>query len=325
MRDTRRTRTILGLLLLTSLTLVVLSLRGGGDSARGQASGFFGPIENAASAVVRPVRDFLGSISSLGSKDQQIADLKAKNDALQAQLNTTEYERNRAQELNDLLRVAGAGQYRTVPAQVTAFGPAQGFAWTVTIDAGTRDGVKVDENVINGQGLVGRVVAVGPATATVALIVDSTSTVGARIESSMQVGFLNGTGDSATLELQLLTPFAPVAVGERLVSSGVRGGVFLQGIPLGTITAVQGTPGQLTRLATVKPFVDFTNLDLVGVIIEPPRTDPRDGVLPPKPTPSPGASSSPSTGAPSPSTSGGTSSSGSPAPGGSGSPSPSAT
>ena len=138
MRDTRRTRTILGLLLLTTLTLVVLSLRGGGGGARDTASGFFGPVENAASAIVRPVRDFLGSISSLGSKDQQIADLQAQVDALQQQVDTTDFDRNRAQELNDLLRLAGAGQYKTLPAQVIAIGPTQGFAWTVTIDVGTR-------------------------------------------------------------------------------------------------------------------------------------------------------------------------------------------
>jgi rod shape-determining protein MreC len=318
-RDTRRTRTILGLLLLTSLTLVVLSLKGGGDGARDEASGFFGPVQNAASAIVRPVRDFLGSIGSLGSKDQQISDLQAQVDSLQGQLNTTEYERNRAKELNDLLRLAGAGQYKTVPAQVIAFGPAQGFAWSVTIDVGTRDGIKVDANVVNGQGLVGRVVSVGPTTATVALLVDATSTVGARVESSMQVGFLNGTGDAKSLEFQLLDPFAPVEVGQRLVSSGVTGGggVYFRGIPLGTITEVKGTPGQLTRIATVVPFVDVTTLDLVGVIIEPPRTDPVDSVLPPKPTPSPGASGT--TG-----TTGATGSTGATGAAGSVSPSPSA-
>jgi rod shape-determining protein MreC len=291
-RDNRRTRTILGLLLLTSLTLVVLSLKGGGDGARTEASGFFGPVQNAASAIVRPVRDFLGSIGSLGSKDQQISDLQAQVDSLQGQLNTTEYERNRAKELNDLLRLSGAGQYKTVPAQVIAFGPAQGFAWTVTIDVGTRDGIKIDSNVVNGQGLVGRVVSVGPTTATVALLIDATSTVGARIESTLQVGFLNGTGDASSVDLQLLEPFAPVAVGDRLVSSGVTGGggVYFRGIPLGTVTEVQGTPGQLTRIAKVRPFVDFTTLDLVGVIVEPPRTDPVDAVLPPKPSASPSAS-----------------------------------
>ncbi|HSN11630.1 MAG TPA: rod shape-determining protein MreC [Propionibacteriaceae bacterium] len=313
MRDTKRTRTILGLLLLTSLTVVVLGLRGGGAGARQTASGVFGPVENAASAVVRPVRDFLSSITSLGSKDQQISDLQRQVDALQQQLTTSQYEHNRAQELNDLLRLAGAGQYKTLPAQVIAFGPAQGFAWTVTIDVGSRDGVKVDQDVVNGQGLVGRVVATTSTTATVALLVDATATVGARIESSMEVGFLNGTGDPRTLQLQLLDPFAPVTVGDRLVSFGVKGGAYVPGIPLGTITAVSGTPGQLTRIATVAPFVDVTSLDLVGVIVQPPRTDPRDAVLPPKPTPS--ASGTPSGSATATATPGTSTPSGSASPG----------
>ena len=298
MRDTKRTRTILGLLLLTSLTVVVLSLRGGGGAARDSASGLFGPIENAASAVVRPVRDFLTSISSLGSKDQQIADLQKQVDALQQQLNSTAYDHNRAQELNDLLRLAGAGQYKTLPAQTIAYGPAQGFAWTVTIDVGRKDGVKVDQSVVNGQGLVGRVVATTSSTATVALLVDATSTVGARIESSMEVGFLNGTGDPHSLELQLLDPFAPVTVGDRLVSYGVKGGAYVPGVPLGTITSVEGTPGQLTRIAKVAPFVDVTSLDLVGVIVQPPRENPRDAVLPPKPTPSQSATAGAGTASP---------------------------
>jgi rod shape-determining protein MreC len=299
MRDTRRTRTILGILLLTSLTLVVLSLRGGADGARDGAGGFFGPVENAAAAVVRPVRDFVSSISSLGSKDQQIADLQKENDELKAQADKEQYTRNRAQELDDLLKLSGAGQYTVVPAQVIAIGPAQGFAWTVTLDAGSRDGVKVDQNVVTGRGLVGRVVSVTSSTATVVLLVDATSTVGARVESSMEVGFLNGTGDSRALELQLLDPFAQVAVGTRLVSYHVRGGAYVPGIPLGTITEVSGTPGQLTRVATVEPFVDVTSLDLVGVVVTAPRTDPRDSVLGPKPsaTPAPSASASPSPGA----------------------------
>jgi rod shape-determining protein MreC len=304
MRDNRRTRTVLGLLLLVSLTLVVLSLRGGGDGARDTANGIFGPVENAASAVVRPISDFLGSITSLGTKDQQIDELQRRNDELTAQLNTSENARRRAQELDDLLRLAGAGQYTTVPAQVIAFGPTQGFAWTVTIDAGSADGLKIDQNVVNGQGLVGRVIRVGPSTSVVALLVDATATVGARIENSGEVGFLNGTGDPKALELQLLDPFAPAQVGDRLVSFGVRGGAYVPGIPLGTITAVSGTPGQLTRVAAVAPFVDVTSLDLVGVITQAPRTDPRDAVLPPKPTPTPtpGGSATPAPSAsPSPS------------------------
>lgn len=293
MRDNRRTRTILGLLLLTSLTLVILNLRGSGEGARDTAGGFFGPVQTAISSVTRPVSDFFGSIGSLGSKDQQIADLQKQIDELQQQVNTTEFDRNRARELDDLLGLAGRGQYRTVPAQVVASGAAQGFAWTVTIDAGSKDGVKLDQNVVNGQGLVGRVIRVSQSTSVVALIVDATSTVGARVEASGEKGFLNGTGDPRSLELQLLDPFAPVRSGDRLVSFGFEGGVYVAGIPLGTVTDVRGTPGQLTRLATVVPFVDVTRLDLVGVIVEGPRTDPRDSVLPPKPTTTPSAAATP--------------------------------
>ncbi|MGE0820204.1 MAG: rod shape-determining protein MreC [Candidatus Nanopelagicales bacterium] len=296
MRDNRRTRTILGLLLLTSLTLVILNLRGGGDGARDTAGGFFGPVQSAVSAVVKPVSDFFGSIGSLGSKDQQIADLQAQIDELQQQLNTTDFDRNRARELDELLGLAGRGQYEIVPAQVVATGPAQGFGWTVTIDAGTKDGIKVDQNVVNGQGLVGRVIRVNESTAVVALLVDATSTVGAQVEASLEQGFLNGTGDPRTLELQLLDPFAPVQKGDRLVSFGFVGGVYVAGIPLGTITEVRGTPGQLARIATVVPFVDVTRLDLVGVIVQPPRTDPRDSVLPPKPSASTSPPASGSTG-----------------------------
>lgn len=304
MRDNRRTRTILGLLLLTSLTLVILNLRGSGDGARDTASGFFGPVQSAASAIVRPISDFISSVSSIGTKDEQIADLQRQVDELTAQLNTTEYDRNRAQELNDLLRLAGAGQYEFVPAQVIAYGPAQGFAWTVTVDAGTIDGIAIDQNVINGQGLVGRVIRVTERTATVALLVDATSTVGARVESSMEKGFLNGTGQADVLELQLLDPFAPVQPGDRLVSFGVRGGAYVPGIPLGTVVEVKGTPGQLTRIATVTPFVDVTSLDVVGIITQPPRTDPRDSVLPPKPTTTPTSTPTPTSSAsPSPSAS----------------------
>jgi len=270
---------------LTSLTLVVLSLRGGGNGARASASGIFGPIENAASSVAYPVRDFLASLSGIGTKDQQIAELTTRNDALTSQLLATQYEHNRAQELNDLLRLSGAGRYKTMMAQVIAVGPGQGFAWTITIDAGTRDGIAIDQNVVNGQGLVGRVVHVSATTSTVALLVDATATVGARIASSMEVGFLNGTGDPASLQLQLLDPFAPLKVGDRLVSFGVRGGAYVPGIPLGVVMDVQGTPGQLTRIATVRPFIDATTLDLVGVIVEPPRAAARAAVVPTSPTP----------------------------------------
>ena len=305
---------IFGVLLLLAVTLVVLDLRdsnAGNDEGgiRGFATRFFGPVETAVYTIVTPVRNVVSSIGTWGSKDDRISELEAENARLRGELATTDFDRNRLLELDKLLRVAGAGQYRVVPARIVAIGPAQGFAWTVTLDAGTRDGIKLDQAVVTGDGLVGRVLSVAPSTSTVLLVVDATSTVGGRVESSLQIGFVSGLGKESELSFQLRDPFANIKAGDRLVTFGVKGGVYPPGIPIGTITAVKGTPGQLTRYAAVVPFVDPSALDLVGVVVSASRTDPRDSVLPPRPTPSPAVTPTPA-----PSASPGGTSSSSPSP-----------
>ena len=71
-----------------------------------------------------------------------------------------------------------------------------------------------------------------------------------------------------------------------LVSYGVKDGVFVPGVPLGVVTKVQAAQGTNAQVAFVEPFADVTDLDLVGVIVNKPRTDPRDALLPqPQPTP----------------------------------------
>jgi rod shape-determining protein MreC len=90
------------------------------------------------------------------------------------------------------------------------------------------------------------------------------------------------------LDLRLLDGQSTVSAGDRLVSFGSQGDrPYVPGVPVGDVVSVQGTPGSQTRTATVRPYVDFTSLDLVGVVVEPPRTDPRDAVLPPRPAGTP--------------------------------------
>ena len=130
-----------------------------------------------------------------------------------------------------------------MPAQVIAIGAAQSFSWTVTIDAGTRDGVRRDMTVLNGDGLVGRVKTVGPSTATVLLAIDPESSVGVRLEGSMEVGFTTGQGlaDGSALGLQLLDGQSTVVRGDRLVTFGSQGSTpYVPGVPVGEVLSVQG-------------------------------------------------------------------------------------
>jgi rod shape-determining protein MreC len=293
-RDTRRTRTLLVLLLVTSITLIVVDHRGGDESPlrglRSFAAAVFGPVEKAASAIAGPVSDAVDGVGNLGQGKDEAAELGKANEDLRRQLRSSELARNRAAELDELLRIAGAGRYGVVPAQVIAIGAAQTFSWTVTIDAGRADGIRPDMTVINGDGLVGRVKTVGPVTATVLLIIDPESAVGVRLEKSMEVGIASGEGGDhdGELALQLLDSQSTVDTGDRLVSFGSRGASpYVPGVPVGEIVRVRRSLGTLTRTATVRPFVDFSTLDLVAVVVEPPRKNPRDAVLPPRPATTP--------------------------------------
>lgn len=291
MRDRRRTRLVLALLLLTSITLITLDYRSGAGSPLGPlrhaVSTVVGPVERAAAAIVRPVRGVLDDLGGLGSSKDKIARLEEDNARLRAENNQADLYASRLRELAKINRLAGLGQYRIVKAQVVALGDAVGFEYTATIDAGSKDGIKPDLTVINGDGLVGRVKTVGRDTSTVLLAVDPVSTVYGRLESSLKIGTVTGAG-RAELTFELLDANSRVRKGERLVTFGSRGkGPFVAEVPIGTISSVESTPGSLTRSATVKPFVDFTALDYVAVVLETPRTIPRDAVLPPRPRPSP--------------------------------------
>jgi cell shape-determining protein MreC len=170
---------LLALLLVTSISLITIDYRGGDRSPlnglRSLAAAVFGPVEQVAAAIASPVSDAVDSVSSLGDGRDEIRRLRRENQELTRRLRTSGLDRNRVTELDSLLRLAGAGRYEVVPAQVIAIGPAQTFSWTVTIDAGSRDGIRPDMTVLNGDGLVGRVKTVGPTTATVLLAVDPCS------------------------------------------------------------------------------------------------------------------------------------------------------
>ncbi|WP_405581544.1 rod shape-determining protein MreC [Streptomyces sp. NBC_01190] len=289
MRDTKESRLLLVLLVVVAFALITVDIRGGENSPldrpRQAAQSAFGPVENAVAGAVDPVGNAIDAVRDSGGRSRAISRLERENEALKTQLGSKDITRNRAAELDSMLKTAGAGQYTIKGAQIIAIGAAQGFSWTVTIDAGTKDGIARDMTVINGDGLVGRVTTVGPATSTVLLANDPDFTVGTRLEGSMELGFATGEGNRP-MRVQLLNGKADVHKGDRLVTFGSQAGKpFVAGVPVGRIVSIDPSGGNLTKTVQVQPFVRFTSLDVVGVVVLGPRTDPRDSVLPPRPTP----------------------------------------
>jgi rod shape-determining protein MreC len=272
----RPSRTVIVLLLLACFTIITLDARGGDsspvDPIRSAAADVFGPVENGTAAAVRPFAAVPDHFRTTSALRQQVADLEARNSQLQSRLAGSALDRNRAAELDGLVSSSRSTGYALVPARVVAMGPAQSFSRTVTIDAGRSSGIRPDLTVLNNDGLVGRVLRADRYTATVLLLIDQESVVGGRLGRSMEVGFLRGRGQvgrDARLDLELVDPSAVADQDDTLVTWGSRNGApYVAGVPIGRVASVYSTPRQQTTHAVITPFVHFSTLDLVGVVVD---------------------------------------------------------
>lgn len=296
MRDTRRARLTLGILLAVALILITVDHRAGNNRVLGPvrdfASAVFGKAERVGAAVTSPITGFVGMVRDAPSARRTIADLRKENARLRDEVSAQKLDRARADKLDSMLGLAGLGRYRIVPAQVVARRTVAGFEDTVEIDAGTGDGIRPDMTVLSDAGLVGRVVQAGPDGSTVALLTDPALSAGARLEGGNELGVVSGLGEAGgggnLVRFRLLDSTVPIGVGRRIVSFGSQQSKpYVPGVPIGVVERVDNTPGEVTRTAYARPFTDFSALDVVGVVVAAPKRDPRDAVLPPKPPPPP--------------------------------------
>jgi rod shape-determining protein MreC len=266
--DWRRSRVVLALLLLGSFTLVTVDAASDPsplDAVRAAVAEATAPLQLGARTVARPFVNATSDLATLGRQRHDLRRLREENAKLRGQLRAATERQAEARAAKRLI-----ADRRTVPARVIGFGAYQSFAHTVTIDAGRRDGVRPNQTVVAGDGLVGRVLNAGTANATVLLIGDATSAVGARMASSRELGFVRGEGDvigKARLTLQLLDHEVRVSPGDTLVTWGSpNGSPYVAGIPIGRVVSVDKAPAGLAPTAVVEPYADLTALDVVGVI-----------------------------------------------------------
>ncbi len=140
---------------------------------------------------------------------------------------------------------------------------------TVTIDKGSPDGVRVNDPVINAEGLVGKVVAVEPDGAQVDLITDSTMGVSARIGTGTATGIVQPkVGDPNDLLLQYLPANTQANKGEYVVTSGTVASpddsLYPPGLLIGQVTSVNEESAY--KSVNVHPIANLHNLDVVEVL-----------------------------------------------------------
>ncbi len=306
----RRARVVLAALTLASLVLITVDFRSDGRSGegllgglRGAATAVFAPLQEGLTAAVRPVGDALGSVGDLFRLRAENQRLRQRVDELSQRRESFANLRRENEQLRSLLDMRERIRLETIPARTTALAPPN-YEWTISIDAGASDGVTRDMPVVNGDGLVGRVIQVTDDASRVLLAVDPQFAASARIASSGEVGPITGQG-GGLLSFEPLDSEAAIEQGDTVVTSGYRNGVYPSGIPIGTVESPGEPSTRLQRTVGVRPFVDFTSLDHVLVIEHRPGEPlpPLEGFedvpldLPDAVGPTPGATGTPSPGA----------------------------
>ncbi len=281
-----RSRLLLVLLLVSSLFLITLDLRGINlaGSIRSGVTTAFSPIEGFFSKIFSPIGNFTSDVRNFGQSKSRISELEKEVDLLKSQKVLDEDTVGQLNQLKQVLDLAGRGEYKVVAARVINRGSTATFKQTITIDAGSSDGISKNMTVISEAGLVGVVKSVTSNSSIVLLMSDPTFKIGVRIAGTQSIGVVSGQGGNKYL-LQLLDATGEIKVGDNLVARGSQNGSpFVPGVPVGTVSSVQSNASSITQNADVEGASNLERIGVVAVVVSNPKQDPRDALVP-KPSP----------------------------------------
>lgn len=239
-----------------------------------------GPFKGIAGITVIPMQKGISQIGTwigdIGGNFATMEQLKKDNKRLQTKVDSLMTENNNLQEdkyelgrLQSLYKLdQNYADYKKTGAHVIGKDSGNWFS-TFTIDKGTRDGIKVDMNVMAGSGLVGIVTKTGPTWATVRSIIDDASNVSGMVLSTSDRCIVRG--DLSLINQgkirfeQMENNDHKIQVGDQIVTSHISD-KYLQGILIGYISEINVDANNLTRSGYITPVVDFKNLQEVLVI-----------------------------------------------------------
>ena len=285
MRNGGRARLLLVILIVTSLFLITLDLRGVKviDGFKQGSQTIMSPFQRAGNVVLSPVKNFFSDVTHLGRTRKQIEKLEAENANLKQKLINRKSADAQLKQLKSILDLAGTAGYKIVNAKVISHGSSQSFAQTLTIDSGSNAGIKKNMTVLSQYGIAGVVKDVYPSSALIQLASDPSFTIGARIAGTQQIGILSGRGNRSA-SLQLLDNSTTVKEGDVLLARGsIANRPFVPGVPLGYVTGVDNSAGAVAQTATVRYYTNFSTLGVVAVVLSGSGSNPGDALVPVKP------------------------------------------
>lgn len=235
-----------------ALALVVLDHRGGWlTQARQQASMLVQPLWMLAGAPGRlagRLYEDAGTLSQLTAENRRLRNQVLVDQARMARMRTVADDNARLRGLLDAAR-RGNLDVQLAPILDVDLDPSR---QRLVLDAGSRDGVRVGQSVIDAGGLIGQVTVVTPMHSTVLLLTDASHAIPVTVARTGVRLVVYGEGRSDELRLPSIPLSSDIEVGDLLVTSGL-GARFPSGFPVGTITDLQPDDSRAFLVGAVRP------------------------------------------------------------------------
>jgi rod shape-determining protein MreC len=269
---------VVGALVLLSIVLITIYFRepvgGGLHGAQSAGAAVLRPFEVGAERVARPFRDAYGWSSGLVHAKSENATLRDQVDKLSQQViqNSNAYAQN--VELRRLLHYVGSRDFpRGFDPVATAIisRPPSEFQQQIGIAAGSTSGIRVDDPVVNADGLVGLVTQVARNTAEVTLLTDPNLKVAAIDMTTKATGIVSHGQGRGTLVVDRVSKSQTVNAHDWIVTQGFRVGnltsLYPRGIPIGVVSGASQNDVDLYWQVQLRPRVDFGSIQSVLVLV----------------------------------------------------------
>jgi rod shape-determining protein MreC len=236
--------------------------------------GAFSEVQRGSAAAVNGVRHVWSGYIGLRHASAENERIKRLLADAQVQLQQQRALADESRELKRLLDLRDRSNLHTTAADIVGAGATPEFR-TVTIDKGTREGLRRDMAVIAPDGVVGRVVVSSVHAAKVQLIIDRNAAAGALVERSRAQGIVMG-GEDQRLRMEYVSDVADVQTGDVVVTSGIDG-IYPKGFVIGRVESVEKSGGSY-KLISVRAAVDFQSLEQVLVVLTPSPAQAQGGI-----------------------------------------------
>lgn len=263
------------MLILVSITILTIDFRDTGpvNRAGDVVASVFDPVRSGAAWVFHPVGNLWNSAFRYSDVKKENEALRRRVDELEALKVDDDIDERLYRQLREQAQITFLDDLPTVTAQVTS-GPVSNFQQAIEIDRGTGDGIKVGMAVVTSQGLVGRIAQVHGGTATVQPITDPNLRFGVKVFDKTDktdpgtLGLARGTGAGRPVQIDDgILANVQITKGDPVYTSGAESSTYPPGVPVGTVKSVAPTTDRTQQSVTVTPYVDFSRLSIVKVVL----------------------------------------------------------